>query len=82
MKPPCFLFLEGTRPQELYCRIKHHELVWKAARMDHVSPIQPHGRTVTETFTENPGIPDSGGTRGRMPGGTEGDHHVDTAHYT
>ena len=25
--------------------------------MDHVSPIQPHGRTVTENFTENPGIP-------------------------
>ena len=57
MKPPCFQFLEGIRPQDLYCRIKHHELVWKAARMDHVSPIQFYGRTVIENFSEIPGIP-------------------------
>ena len=40
MKPPCFLFSEGIKPQELFFRIKRHELVWKAARMDYVSPIQ------------------------------------------
>ena len=87
MNPPCFLFSEGIKPQELFFRIKRHELVWKAARMDYVSPIQFYGRTVIENFSEIPGIPIStirlasfltnnhfivGGTRGSRPGGTGG----------
>ena len=50
---PCFLFLEGISPQDLQIRIKHRELVLKAARISNFITSAPHWCKIKQKFSRN-----------------------------
>merc|ERR1712078_23072 len=50
---PCFLFLEGISPQDLKIRIKHRELVLKAARISNFITSAPHWCKIKQTIRQN-----------------------------
>ena len=50
---PCFLFLAPTSPQDLKIRIKHRELVLKAARISNFITSAPFWCKINANFTQN-----------------------------